>query len=374
MSTLRVSKLQGISQTNFEISVPSTHKLVISGILRSNNIQNTSGLDILTSDSSGNISIQTNITSSGNIQATAITSTQRLNLPTWTTSTRPSVNLVNGIMGFNSEKGIEVYTQSDGWMLIGALLKDGLTPSTAAISASQIMLDYPNSPSGVYWIDLPTVGPTQTYCILDPAINGGGWMMMMKATRGATFQYSSNYWTTANTLNVNQTNRNDGDAKFEVMNRFAAKDMLALWPDLGQGGCVSVAGYPFIWLQNNFFAGNRVVPITFWNTVDRYFLGDANAFCGIANFSTQTDVRFYGFNYRSLRTTGDQARTRWGFGWNENGGGLFPNGNEASPDVVGGIGMQFDNTTALYSAGDFIACCQTVTGINRTARVELYVR
>lgn len=234
-------------------------------------------------------------------------------------------------------------------------------------SAAAIKAATGTNTDGVYNIDLPGVGVRPVYCIMNSAIDGGGWMMMMKATRGTTFNYYSNYWTTSNTLNSDQTNRNDGDAKFDVMNTFAAKDMLALWPDIGQGGCISVSGYPWIWLQNNFYGGSRVVPITFWNTVDRYFIQDANNFCGVGNFSRQTDVRFYGFNYRN---NPGGARTRWGFGWNENGGGVYPNGNMDSDDVSGGIGMAWGN----YSAGDYISCCQYVTGINRTARVEVYVR
>jgi hypothetical protein len=88
-------------------------------------------------------------------------------------------------------------------------------------------------------------------------------------------------------------------------------------------------------------------------------------------FSSQVDVRFYGFNY----TGGSGSNVRWGFGWNENGGGLYPNGNEGSNDVSGGIGMSGVFTTGInYSAGDQISCCQNVTGINRSARVEIYIR
>jgi len=264
-------------------------------------------------------------------------------------------------------------TQVQSW-LNGEVFLDGSSPQRAAKSAGNIKKITGTNVNGLYWIDLPVVGPTLTYCIMDSAINGGGWMMMLKATRGTTFQWSSSHWTTVTTLNPTQINKNDGDAKFNSMNYFPGKDMLALWPDLSQGGSISVSGYPFIWLQSDYNDGSRITPISFWNTVDRKFVMDANNFSGIANFSRQTDVRFYGFNYRSLRADGNQARTRWGFGWNENGGGLFPNGNETSPDVAGGIGMQFNNTTATYSAGDYISCCQNVTGINRTARVEVYVR
>jgi hypothetical protein len=238
-----------------------------------------------------------------------------------------------------------------------------------AKSALEIKEEYPDIPDGAYWIDLPTVGPRQTHCVMNSAINGGGWMMMMKATRGTTFNYNSNLWTTANVLNEANANRNDGDAKFEVMNRYAAKDMLALWPDIGQGGSISVAGYPWIWLQNNFDNGNRTVPISFWSSVDRRFISDALSYSGWGSpWSTQTDVRFYGYNYRN--NTG-AARVRWGFGWNENGGGLFPSGNMDSDDVSGGIGMTFG---VDHSAGDRIACCQNRTGMNRSARVEVYVR
>jgi hypothetical protein len=254
--------------------------------------------------------------------------------------------------------------------------KDGSTSARAAPSAAAIKELTLTNVNGVYWINLPTVGPRQIFCIMDSSINGGGWMMMLKATRANTFAFLSSYWTTANVLNEAAFNQNDGDAKFEVMNRFAAKDMLALWPDLGQGGSISAPGYPFIWLQNDFYGGTRIVPITFWNTVDRYFIQDANNFSGIANFSRQTDVRFYGFNYRNNQGTGNGTRTRWGFGWNENGGGLYPNGNMDSDDVAGGIGMNGvqQNTGTKYSAGDVIGCCQNVTGMNRSARVELYVR
>lgn len=255
-------------------------------------------------------------------------------------------------------------------------LLDGSSSDRAAESAAAIKSLTGTNTNGVYWINLPTVGPTQIFCIMDSAIDGGGWMMMLKATRANTFEFSSTHWTTVTTLNPTATNQSDGDAKFNTMNYFQGKDMLALWPDLSQGGSISASGYPFIWLQNNYNDGTRITPISFWNTVDRKFIMDANNFSGIANFSRQTDVRFYGFNYRNNQAISNGTRTRWGFGWNENGGGLYPNGNMDSDDVAGGIGLNGlqQNTSLKYSAGDIIGCCQNVTGINRSARVELYVR
>ena len=268
---------------------------------------------------------------------------------------------------------------------------DGLSSATAAPSAA-FLAAYGNTANGVYWINVPTVGATQIYCILDRAVDGGGWMMAMKATRGTTFQYSANYWTTNNTLNPANANRNDGDAKFNTMNYSTASDLLALWPDITTvGGSLNLTNASYScwsWLQNRFTstgtfytnASNNpgtttvsgitaAMTIIDWFTKIssvRLFIQDAITWPGWKSgiFSSQTDVRFYGFNYTSNR------KSRWGFGWNENGGGLFPTGNMGSDDVTGGIGT--DNTG--YSAGDVIGCCQNTTGINRSARVEIYIR
>lgn len=259
---------------------------------------------------------------------------------------------------------------------------DGSTAARAAPSAKYIQTAFSNYSDGVYWINLPYVGPTQLYCLLNTTIDGGGWMMMMKATRGTTFNYSSTHWNTVSTLNTSNANRNDGDAKFDAMNYFFAKDMMALWPDIpsnynssNTGGSVNTSGVynNWCWLQNNFNSGVRITPINFFNSSTKLFLGNANSFTlkGTA-FSSQVDVLFYGFNYTNTNST---ASVRWGFGWNENGGGLYPNGNETSNDVSGGIGMSGVFSTGVnYSAGDQITCCQDVTGINRSARVEIYIR
>lgn len=257
---------------------------------------------------------------------------------------------------------------------------DGSTAAKAAPNAKYLQNAFGNYNDGVYWINLPYIGPTQLYCLLSSTIDGGGWMMMMKATRGTTFNYSSTYWTAINTLNPSAYNRNDGDAKFDAMNYFYSKDMMALFPDIasnfggGNGGSLNLlSNYNnWCWLQNNFNNGIRITPVSFFTNANRLYYRDANTFTGKGTaFSSQTDVRFYGYNY----TSGNGSNVRWGFGWNENGGGLYPNGVEGSNDVSGGIGMSGVFTTGVnYSAGDQISCCQNGIGINRSARVEIYVR
>ena len=262
---------------------------------------------------------------------------------------------------------------------------DGSSSDRAAPSASYLV-SLGITTDGVYWINLPTVGPTQIYCILNPIYDGGGWMMAMKATRGTTFSYSANYWTTTNTLNPTQNNRTDGDAKFNSMNYFQSKDMMAIFPDISNGGSIPSSTLGWTWLQNNFNDGTTITPISFFGitypTINAggsgKFIRDAKTFSGWASgvFSSQPDIRFYGFNYINNPTYGVNAKCRWGFGWNENGEGLYPGADvgavKGSNDVSGGIGM--DSGFGSYSAGDIIGCCADTTGINRSARVEVYIR
>lgn len=249
-------------------------------------------------------------------------------------------------------------------------IPDGLTVATAATSAKAIKAAYPNSPDGVYYINLPTVGVQAVYCLMDSKYDGGGWMMAMKATRGTTFNYDANYWYTANTLNPAQTNQNDGDAKFDVMNYFGTTDMMALWPDIPSVGSESgsidnlttwswleknITGAPFTLI--NKFALSPTQQAIYTST------NGTMSFDGYGTpFSTQLGwggFTFYGFNY----TTYAPTKVRWGFAWNNE-------TNQNSNDVSGGIGMASGN----YSAGDRVTCCESYMGINQSARVEMYVR
>lgn len=239
---------------------------------------------------------------------------------------------------------------------------DGLTAATAAPSAASLTTSSTtNASNGVYWINLPTVGPTQVYCILDYAVDGGGWMMAMKATRGTTFPYSSSYWTANNTLNPSNANRNDGDAKFNTMNYWPATDMLALWPDITTvGGTLSLSSYGCWCWSKNSVVGSQPL-INYFSTASNVVF-DSNPRAGKERgsvFSSQGGNQFYGVNY--TQRGGDEVR--WGFAWN----------NETdwgTNDVRGGIGL----ASNAYSAGDNIGCCENQYGINRTARVEVYIR
>jgi len=273
--------------------------------------------------------------------------------------------------------------------------RDGSSAERAAASATEIKNWSGTNTNGVYWILVNGVA-TQVYCIMDSAIDGGGWMLAMKgANTGSTFNYASNHWTTTTTLNAgsaflrgNSSTVNE-DAKFDVFNYAPAEKVMAIFPDVpgaNRGGAVSGQSYGFIWIENmpapantTSYAGRPAQGNYLGKTLRELFAGGEKIFirdaaaaspyraAGPGVFSTQTDVRFFGFNYQSANGSN---RARFGFGWNENGGGLYPDGNEQSNDVSGGIGIDRQN----WSAGDFIGCCQNSTGLNRRMQFELYVK
>jgi hypothetical protein len=97
-------------------------------------------------------------------------------------------------------------------------------------------------------------------------------------------------------------------------------------------------------------------------------------------FFSQTDIRFFGINYGNASAT-FITKSRIGFGWNENGGGV-----EDSNDGNGGIGL-YSTEAVTVAAGTINGCCTTTNNLNpgqtglssgdHTARhlgYELYVR
>jgi hypothetical protein len=222
-------------------------------------------------------------------------------------------------------------------------------------SATELMDAVPGLSNGVYIIN-----NHPTYCLMDTSLDGGGWMLAMKATRGTTFNYSSNYWTTSNTLNPTDTTRNDADAKFDIFNTFTGTQAMAIWPDLDvSGGSINAPTYGWIWKQS---LGSPMTLLNrFQNTLD---LGNPFDYSGFNSdvWSYQDGYRKYGFNMQGqLYST--ITHVRWGFVWNNE-------GDNQTCDASGGIGMSFNTD---YSAGDKYNAAGTQR-YNRSMRVEIYIR
>jgi hypothetical protein len=278
------------------------------------------------------------------------------------------------IYNADNTAGVTLYCDTNGLLNISGAIAvtrlDGSTSALAAPNAVYLQQVCGLTTNGVYWINLPTVGATQIYCILDRNCAGGGWMLAMKGTRGTTFNYSSGYWTGVNTLNPTDNTRNDGDAKYNTYNYFPAEDWLAIWPDIGNGGDVSGGYGGWTWVENNVTSNSETV-LTFMNrgiqltkACNGYVYTATNPGpTGLAKYgsvwSMSGGFQWYGLNY----TGNSGAKVRWGWATNNE-------TDQNSNDINGGIGMTYGS----YSAGDYIACCQSITGINRSARFEWYVR
>jgi len=251
--------------------------------------------------------------------------------------------------------------------------QDGSTPQKAAYSARRLVEDFPELKDGVYWINLPDVGPTQIYCILNTDCAGGGWMLAMKGTRGTTFNFDSDYWTTANTLNPSDTNRNDGDAKFDTFNKFRSRDWMAIFPDTPVGGGDVSGGYGgWTWVQGSAVGNVRQTLREFYasptqitklsNGVDYPATNPtptASSKFNSSIWSWQNGFQWYGINY----TTYSPKSVRWGFAWNNE-------ADQSSNDVTGGIGLKY----ASYSAGNAFNCCNEGNAGYTSMRFEWYVR
>jgi alpha-tubulin suppressor-like RCC1 family protein len=242
-------------------------------------------------------------------------------------------------------------------------------------SCQEIKMSTGANTNGIYDITMTINGvatPTPVYCLMDSAMDGGGWTLVMKAAQGSTaFNYFANYWTTANTLNPTDISVASGDAKYSTFNHLSATSLLAVFPDIntssfGSTERGSVDGHNYGWTWKQTVPNGPKTPLAIFQGPEEQFIQDADTFSGFHPniWTRQTDIRFYGFNWN------DNRRARWGFGWNENGGGLWPNGARGSDDASGGIGLLDNN----WSAGDLATCCATSVGLNRSMAVQVYVR
>ncbi len=236
------------------------------------------------------------------------------------------------------------------------------TQSMPGFSCRTIKNQGSSTGDGIYYID-PNGGEVsdafQVYC--DMTYNGGGWTMLMKATRGTTFNYDSSYWTTTNTLNPTDLTRNDADAKYRSFNELVITDIMARWPDAGD----------IRWLKNS--AWTARTALTGFNEYRNWGIPQQQSDWNSTYFSAQVTQCAEGpgrYGTKLKDIGGYNAGARWGYRFNENACGDW-----SSDDAGSGIGVWTDRNAAWrYSAGDWSNCCRESDGMLRSARVEVYGR
>ena len=291
--------------------------------------------------------------------------------------TKNNLRNANLTFSFTPPGGTQTYN-GQGYLFSGTGL-DAAFPQESA----KIIKDLTSTnKDGVYYILVNGIS-TPIPCLMNDCYDGGGWMMLMKGTRGSTFQYSANYWTRKNTLNAGDTTRNDADAKYNTFNYSTVKDVLAIFPDIpstsytnpyGQNGGSIFVSDGWTWLLNNWNETTRTTPFTGFNTIR---LPHQNTTNWLQTYGINNPYRYNGFGgwcyssvgaYQHVFNCDNTVKVKWGFIFNNESGELN------SCDTFCGIGMGGE---ASYSAGDLGrggANWGGQIGINRTARFELWGR
>lgn len=281
----------------------------------------------------------------------------------------------------------------------------GLSQSCPAYSPQEIVNLYGSQSNGTFWLSVNGVA-SQVYIMMESGFDGGGYVLAMKgANTGATFNYDASYWTKPNVLNstgdtyLSRNVTNNTDAKFNAFNYLPPRSIAAVFPEQTStsytaGGLGSNDVYGFSWLENMPRNASSYLGIftdttshyeilngsMFSKSVTRQLLREAtdkdigkNPSNNTSIFTRQTNVKFFGFNYRQQEwTTPNTNKARWGFGNNENGVNTDTE-IERTNDAIGGIGVSGD---VSYSAGDFYnnAVNVTQTGINKATKFEMYLK
>jgi len=285
--------------------------------------------------------------------------------------------------------------------------RSGTGPNCPGSSALQIKQLTGTNSDGLYWIDLNDgSGAKATYSIMNSVHGGGGWMLAMKGKDSAsTFGYDSAYWKDANLLNSERPSRNnqeDVDAKYLPFTKSRATDVMVIFPDYAAStykGAYPSSGDGFAWSEN--LANNRTWTATdgtSWNfnqggdpsgtsacatypstmqtifsnssrclirKVNTTYSASSSPYDPIGNdlFYSQSQIRFFGFNYASTSTGSQMYKARFGFGWNENDGT-----NEASNDGTAGIGLL--SSGMAITSGTRNGCCATQNGVSGGSSTE----
>ncbi len=223
---------------------------------------------------------------------------------------------------------------------------------------------------GVYYINVNGTS-TPVYCLMNDHYDGGGWMMLMKATRGTTFNYNSTYWTRINILNPTQTNRNDGDAKFDTFNYMPVKDIMGIWPDIPSTSYTNLFGKNggslnlqdgWCWKIDN-WCGTYTGVINQISTVAQNALRGAYALCRVRN-------NYYGAMVK-LRRNGDNVEQDFFANLSGNLGTYYDAGGTSVMSWIGGMPLNIMNSNNWYTVMTAGAVASALAGTDPYVQSQL---
>ena len=253
----------------------------------------------------------------------------------WTTATRPT-GIPSGTLGFNSTTNSYEFWNGFLWIQIG--LNDGSSANTAATSAAAIdALSPGNFANGVYWINLPTAGPTQVYCNMqynDP-VHGRGWMLAGKVNGGSTyFNVLSSNWSNVTTTGAPLTINDSVDMKNNVWNYFPHRVLAMSY----QNGNPSATNW-FTFTHNLNITMNSVFS---WDNVTNGFITfneySANNVAGTTPLDYTTKTGYGNLGLAPHGAVGLNAFMTPGSGGARRNANQFSNGSAGSGVRIGFLG------------------------------------
>jgi hypothetical protein len=283
-----------------------------------------------------------------------------------------------------------------------AQIKDGSTSEKAVSNARELRMSNVTT-NGVRWV-MCDGRPRQTWCLMDPNYDGGGWMLLAKMDEGTTFHFDSVHWEQSTELNPTdltieaKKGGGIGDAKYPAFNSVPVKDIMVIFLIDIIGGHVTNqttrGAQGWAWIIKDWWSRDRTNGTTALTGFSTSHARDAPESNPLKFDKEGLDRNIWSHQYNEMKVVigghkhlqpsdpphGFNAwgSVRLGIACNENGPGNYLT-NDTWCGIGGGNGsggcVRTDNESmpSCFSAGDYFGCCG-VPGQRRRFKALLFGR
>jgi hypothetical protein len=278
-----------------------------------------------------------------------------------------------------------------------ARIKDGSISEKAMKNARELINVTTN---GVRWV-MCDGRPRETWCLMDPNYDGGGWMLLAKMDEGTTFHFDSVHWEQSTELNPTdltieeRKNRTIGDAKYPAFNSVPVKDIMVIFLIDIIGGHVTNQTTPgaqgWAWIIKDWWPHDKKNGTTALIGFSKSHARDAPESnplkfdqAGLARniWSHQyNEMKVVIGGHKHLQSSFTYGVNTWGsvrlgIACNENGPGDYLS-NDTWCGIGGGNGsggcIGNESMPSCFSAGDYYGCCG-IPGQRRRFKALLFGR
>lgn len=280
-----------------------------------------------------------------------------------------------------------------------AQIKDG-TISDKAVNNARELINLNVTTNGPRWV-MCGGQPRQTWCLMDPNYDGGGWMLLAKMDEGSTFHFDSVHWETSTELNptdltiATKQGGGIGDAKYPAFNSVPVKDIMVIFLIDTVGGHVTNQTTPgaqgWAWIIKDWWPHDKTNGTTALIGFNKSHARDAPVSNPLEFDKEGLDRRIWSHQYNEMKVVigghkhlqsssmygvNTWGSIRLGIACNENGPGDFLS-NDTWCGIGGGAGsggcIGNETSPTCFSAGDYFGCCG-IPGQRRRFKALLFGR